>query len=74
MTDLTLKFNLLEPDAKRQVLDFMEFLLSKKMKSEEPVNTDYKKKILKVSVWSDADIDLIIQNQQNINQWKAQEW
>jgi len=74
MTDLTLKFNLLEPDAKRQILDFMEFLLSKRMKSEEPVKTDYKKKILKVSVWSNADIDLMIQNQQNFNQWKAQEW
>jgi hypothetical protein len=74
MNDLTLKFNLLEPAARKQVLDFMEFLLSKAMKSEEPVKTDYKKKILKVSVWSDKDIDLMIQNQQQFNQWKTQEW
>ena len=74
MNDLTLKFNLLEPDARKQVLDFMEFLLSKAMKPEDPVKTDYKKKILKVSVWSDAEIDLMIKNQQQFNQWKAQEW
>jgi len=74
MNDLTLKFNLLEPAERKQILDFMDFLLSKTMKSEEPVKTDYKKKILKVSVWSDAEIDLMIQNQQKFNQWKAQEW
>ncbi|MBE0638380.1 MAG: hypothetical protein IH598_07665 [Bacteroidales bacterium] len=74
MNDLTLKFNLLEPDARKQVLDFIEFLLSKELKSQDSVQSDYKKKILEVSVWSDADVDLMIQNQQNFNQWKAQEW
>jgi hypothetical protein len=74
MNDLTLKFNLLEPDARKQVLDFIEFLLSKELKSQDSVKSDYKKKILEVSVWSDADVDLMIQNQQNFNQWKAQEW
>jgi hypothetical protein len=52
----------------------MDFLLSERIKSAEPIKTEYKKKILKVSVWSDADIDLMIQNQQKFNQWKAQEW
>ena len=40
MNDLTLKYNLLEPAERKQILDFMEFLLSKRMKSEEPVKTD----------------------------------
>lgn len=74
MNDLTLKFNLLEPDARKQVLDFIDFLLSKELKSQESVKSDYKKKILNVSVWSEEDIDLMIQNQQKFNQWKAQEW
>ena len=74
MTDLALKYNLLDTSAKREVLDFMDFLLTKETKSKKPLKTDYKKKILKVSVWSDSDIDLVIQNQQKLNQWKAQEW
>ncbi len=59
MTNLALKYNLLDPSSKKEVLDFMEFLLAKETKSKNPVKTDYKKKILKVSVWDDSDIDLI---------------
>jgi hypothetical protein len=74
MTDLALKYNLLDTASKKEVLDFMEFLLTKETKSKKPVKDDYKKKILKVSVWNESDIDLMIQNQQKLNQWKAQEW
>ncbi len=74
MTDLALKYNLLDTSSKREVLDFMDFLLTKETKSEKPIKADYKKKILKVSVWKDSDIDLMLQNQQKLNQWKAQEW
>jgi len=74
MTDLALKYNLLDTSAKREVLDFMDFLLTKETKLQKPHKSDYKRKILKVSVWNDSDIDLMIQNQQKLNQWKAQEW
>jgi hypothetical protein len=74
MTDLALKYNLLDTAAKKEVLDFMDFLLAKDPKSKKPLKTSYKKKILKVSVWSDSDIEIMIQNQQKLNQWKAQEW
>jgi hypothetical protein len=74
MTDLILKYNLLDPTGRKEVLDFMDFLLAKEIKSKRPVKSAYKKRILKVSVWSDSDIDIMVQNQQNLNQWKAQEW
>lgn len=74
MTDLILKYNLLDPSGRKEVLDFMDFLLAKENKSNRPVKTAYKKRILKVSVWSDTDIEFMIQNQQKLNQWKAQEW
>jgi hypothetical protein len=74
MTDLALKYNLLNSAAKKEVLDLMDFLLTKETKSKRPIKTTYKKKILKVSVWNDSDIDSIIQNQQKLSQWKAQEW
>ena len=74
MTDLALKYNLLDTSAKREVLDFMDFLLTKETNIKKSSKSDYKKKILKVSVWNDSDIDLMIQNQQKLNQWKAQDW
>jgi hypothetical protein len=64
MTDLALKYNLLDNSARKEVLDFIDFLLTKEKKSMKHGRNDYKKKILKVSVWSDSDIDLMIQNQQ----------
>jgi len=74
MTDLALKYNLLDTSAKREVLDFVDFLLTKETNIKKSSKSDYKKKILKVSVWNDSDIDLMIQNQQKLNQWKAQDW
>ena len=57
MTDLALKYNLLDNDAKKEVLDFVNFLLTKENKSKKSLNGAYNKKILKVSVWSDLDIN-----------------
>ena len=74
MTDLILKYSLLNPSGKKEVIDFMDFLLTKEIKSKKLLKTAYKKKILKVSVWNDSDIDFIIQNQQKLYQWKVQEW
>ena len=74
MTDLVLKFNLLDKDSRREILDFLDFLLTKNPKTPKKKISDYKKKILKVSVWTDADIDFIVENQKKINQWKAREW
>jgi hypothetical protein len=62
MTDLALKYNLLDTSARREVLDFMDFLLSKTSKVKKSVNGDYKRKILKVSVWDDSDVEIIRQN------------
>ena len=74
MTDITLKFNLLDNSSRREVLDFMDYLLYKKPKAIKNTTSEYKKKILKVSVWSDKDIELMSNNQQKFNEWKVQEW
>lgn len=58
MTDLVLKFNLLDKDSRREVLDFLDFLLTKNLKSP-PKISKYKEKILKVSVWKDADLAIL---------------
>lgn len=74
MTDLIKKYNLLDKVSKKEILDFADFLLNKNIKSSKNQRVDYKKKILSVSVWSDSDIDFILNNQKKFNQWKAQEW
>ena len=74
MTDLVLKFNLLDKDSRKEILDFLDFLLIKKVKDTGRKTSDYKKKILKVSVWSEADINFIVENQKKFDQWKAREW
>ena len=75
MTDLTLKYNLLDTNSRREVLNFLDFLLTKKgSKTQSKNKSDYKKKLLAVSVWSDIDIDAMNKNQQKFNQWKAQNW
>ena len=75
MTDLTLKYNLLDTNSRKEVLNFLDFLLTKKgSKTQGKNKSDYKKKLLAVSVWSDIDIDAMNKNQQKFNQWKAQNW
>ncbi|MDP3641690.1 MAG: hypothetical protein Q8S54_00720 [Bacteroidota bacterium] len=74
MTDLALKYYLLDDAAKKEVLDFVDFLLTKENKFKKPLKTSYKKNLLQVSVWSDLDIDLMVQNQQKLNQWNIQKW
>lgn len=74
MTDLVLKFNLLDKDSRKEILDFLDFLLTKRTKAPKKKKSDYKNKILRVSVWSDADIKVINDNQKKFNQWKALEW
>ena len=75
MTDLTLKYNLLDTNSRKEVLNFLDFLLTKKgSKTQSKNKSDYKKKLLAVSVWSDIDIDSMNKNQQKFNQWKAQNW
>ena len=74
MTEMLLKYNLLDSFRRKEVIDFIDFLLNKNTKQVGQDKTGYKKKILKVSVWSEDDIDLLIQNQEKFNQWKAQDW
>jgi len=74
MTDIVLKYNLLNKSARKEVSDFIDFLLARNSTKKLEGSSDYKKKILNVSTWSETDIKVLIDNQQKINQWKAQEW
>jgi len=65
----------LPADLKKEVSDFVEFLLEKYKKGDKKNNiSDYKKKILKVSVWKEEDIDEIKNNLNKMTSWQAPHW
>jgi hypothetical protein len=72
MGELISKFELLDMEGKQQLLDYLEFLLSRK--KEKFDYETYRKRILTVGVWTDEDIAPIEEARQLINNWKVQEW
>ena len=72
MTDIILKYNLLNKDAQQEVNDFLDFLLSKQKSKKS--NLDYKIKINAVSTWSDSELAVFKNNQSLFNQWRIEEW
>jgi len=54
--ELELKYHLLDNLEKREVMDFIDFLLQKHNRKTEENKTDYQKQILSVSVWNTDDL------------------
>ncbi len=50
-----LKYELLNASEKKEVVDFIDFLICKKKEPVKPLG-DYRKKILSVSTWSEDDV------------------
>ncbi|NCO54835.1 MAG: hypothetical protein COS14_01190 [Bacteroidetes bacterium CG02_land_8_20_14_3_00_31_25] len=75
-TQLFLKINSLPETMKQELLDFLEFLLSKKgsKKSTSKKMSSYKKNILSVSVWTDKDIKDMETNLKNFGTWQIEKW
>lgn len=75
MGDLLSKFELLDNEGKQQLLDYLDFLLSKKKKKAKKFDYEaYRKKILTIGTWSDEDIAPIEEARKLMNNWKIQEW
>ena len=53
MKDISVKYSLLNKKAKKEVNDFMDFLLYKQKGEKKTSLSAYKKKILHVSTWSE---------------------
>ncbi len=74
MDDITIKYNKLNKYRKQELNDFLDFLLSRQKNEKKNPITDYKKKILTVSIWSENDCKIFHENRKSFNQWKVQEW
>lgn len=74
MSDMSLKYRLLDRSAKEEVNDFINFLFSRQLNKKSSSISGYKKKILSVSVWKDSDLEIFKENQKLFSSWAIQEW
>ncbi len=74
MDELIVKFGMLNAAKRQEILDFLDFLLSKQEKEDTEDFSSYKAKILKVSNWSEEDIKLMQANRKKMNAWQVPEW
>ncbi len=74
MSDVLLKYKLLNKSARQEVNDFLDFLLSKQKTEKNKPVTAYKKKILNVSTWSESDLNVFKESDKMFNNWRVQEW
>jgi|AntRauTorcE11898_2_1112593.scaffolds.fasta_scaffold05334_4 hypothetical protein len=74
MNEIEIKYNKLNNTRRRELNDFLDFLLNRQKSDKTKSLTDYKKKILSVSTWTDEDCRPIEENQKAFNQWNIQEW
>ncbi len=74
MNELTQKYNLLDMASRKELNDFLDFLLSKAIPRDKNRQKSYKQNILKVSVWTEEDIKAVHENVRLFEQWKPEEW
>jgi hypothetical protein len=75
MADIVLKYSLLNNSARKQVNDFLDFLLEKQREKGGNSLSSYKKKILGVTTWSDSDLEAFQVNLKLFNSsWRPEKW
>ena len=71
---MTAKNKKLSLTAQRTVSDFIDFLLYKEKEEKSKRASNYKKRILEVSQWTEADCKAFEGNQKLFNQWPPPKW
>ncbi len=66
-TALSVKMQRMTPAQQREVIDFAEFIISRKKRTL--VGSTRKERLLNVSVWSDSDIEAIDRAATEVNKW-----
>ncbi|NJK84690.1 MAG: hypothetical protein HC906_00585 [Bacteroidales bacterium] len=75
MADIILKYSLLNNSARKQVNDFLDFLLQKQREKGNNSLIFLQEKILGVTTWSDSDLEGFQVNQKLFNSsWRPEEW
>lgn len=70
---LSEKFEFLPEQAREEALDFIEFLLKKRMnKSVKKEAENRRKLLLGMSVWDDQDMERLDEVRENLNKWQPE--
>ncbi len=72
MVDIAYKYNMLDENARKQLNDFIDFLLIKNKKKETDLS-EYYKRIQTVSQWSQEDVAYLHEVKNSYN-WNVEEW
>ena len=64
------KFEILPDQAKKEALDFLEFLVQKSKPGKKKINK--KKILLGMSYWNEEDVRRLDEVRQHMNQWKPE--
>ena len=74
MNEVIIKYEALDTFLQKQVLDFMDYLLTMKNTVKTGNMSEYKKRILNVSTWSEDDIKIFDENAKYFNKWNIAEF
>lgn len=74
MSDVIYKFSLLNNQARKKTLLYMDKLLNEQKKQVDSNPNSYREKILGVSVWNDEEINDLTNNQKHFQIWEIPKW
>lgn len=74
MDNISIKYKILNQKDRRKLNAFLDYLLSKQDSVQQTSTAEYKKRILKIPVWSEDDLRGFKINQEAFNNWKVEEW
>jgi len=74
MNDFALKYDKLDIISKREVEDFLDYLLSKKKIHASQKVSSYKQQLLEVGIWSDDDISIMENFQKSMINLEIPKW
>lgn len=74
MDQLIIKYQSLSPQRRKEVEDFVDFILSKE-KSEMKFDVKiWQEKIKQLPQWSEEDLEVFEKNTKAFQNWKPEEW
>ncbi len=72
MDNIALKYSFLDSFSKQEVMDFIDFLLTKN-RNKIQNTSEYQQQLLSISAWDEESLQLIEQNN-HLKSWEAKTW
>jgi hypothetical protein len=72
MDNIALKYSFLDSFSKQEVMDFIDFLLTKN-RNKTQNTSEYQQQLLSISAWDEESLQIIEQNN-HLKSWEAKTW